>query len=473
MPNNNNITPYASHTLPCERMRISGTRPIVYWMTGLSGSGKSTIAALCEKKLCEIGKLSMMLDGDTVRSGLCGGLGFSAEDRAENLRRIAECAKIIASTSEIVIVCAISPTEESRRVAREIISPAAVFKEVYVKADVNVCASRDPKGLYKKAFSGEIENFTGVSAPYDIPLNPDIVLDTAARNADECSSVIVSDAMSEIYSPHELIHNMVDAALMASDEIMRIYDNEKFDIEIKSDNSPVTTADNASNKVLVSYFREKYPEYSILSEESEDDRTRLTNNAGVFIIDPLDGTKEFISHNGEFCVSIGFSHSHRVVGGVIAVPAKKIIYYAYEGLGSYKISFDEAHDFSFGSGKKLHVSERDGINNGKLIVVASRSHMDKETELLLEANSERIGDVISLGSCLKGCMIAEGLADVHYRYGAFTKEWDTAAMQIICEEAGAVFTEHSFKPLPANREDPYNRVGFMILNKPESALKNN
>ena len=470
MSNDNNITPYLTHTPPCDRMRISGVRPTVYWMTGLSGSGKSTIAALCEKKLCEIGKLAMMLDGDTVRSGLCRELGFSEEDRVENLRRIAECAKIISASSEIVIVCAISPSEKSRIAAREIISPIGIFKEVYVKADVNICAERDPKGLYKKAFSGEIKNFTGVSAQYDVPSNPDIILDTALNNADECANIIVSDAMRVIYSPELLIKDMVNAAIMASDEIMRIYDNANFDVEIKSDNSPVTTADNASNKILVGYFREKYPEYSILSEESEDDRTRLTNNAGVFIIDPLDGTKEFISHNGEFCVSIGFSHSHRVVGGVIAVPAKKIIYYAYEEMGSYKISFDEAHDFTFGTGKKLCVSSRDGINNGKLIVVASRSHMDKETEQLLKDNSDRVGDMISLGSCLKGCMIAEGLADVHYRYGAFTKEWDTAAMQIICEEAGAVFSEHNFKPLPANREDPYNRRGFMILNRPESAL---
>ena len=117
-------------------------------------------------------------------------------------------------------------------------------------------------------------------------------------------------------------------------------------------------------------------------------------------------------------------------------------------------------------GKRLHVSDR----SEKLVMVASRSHLDKETEALVDANRDRIGEFISVGSCLKGCMIAEGLADVHYRYGAFMKEWDTAAMQIICEEAGAVFAEHDFTPIRANREDPYNRHGFMILNKVSSAM---
>lgn len=463
---NENITPHPTKTSSWERMRISGVRPIVYWMTGLSGSGKSTIAALCEKKLCSRGKLATMLDGDTVRTGLCRGLGFSEEGRLENLRRIAECAKIIASSSEIVIVCAISPTEETRQNARDIISQCAAFREVYIKADVELCAKRDPKGLYKKAFSGEIKNFTGVDAPYEIPTNADIVLDTSVKSAEECADILVGDAMHEIYSPEALIGDMIKAGLLASDEIMRIYEKAEYEVELKSDNSPVTSADEASNRVLVNFFREKYPEYSILSEESEDDKTRLTNNAGVFIIDPLDGTKEFINRNGEFCVSIGFSHSHRVVGGVIAVPAKRLFYYAYEGMGAYKISFDEAEDFTFGMGKRLHVSDR----SEKLVMVASRSHLDKETEALVDANRDRIGEFISVGSCLKGCMIAEGLADVHYRYGAFMKEWDTAAMQIICEEAGAVFAEHDFTPIRANREDPYNRHGFMILNKVSSAM---
>ena len=467
----NTITPYLSKTLIHERIRITGSRPTVFWMSGLSGAGKSTIAALSEKKLNQLGHSAYMIDGDTVRNGLCRGLGFSAEDRLENLRRIAECAKTVASSAQIVIVCAISPSEESRKNAREIIEKSAEFIEVYVKADAKTCAERDPKGLYKKAYSGEIKNFTGVSAPYEVPENADIILDTEKNSAEECALTLINSAIKATYKPESLIDNMIRGAINASEKIMEIYNGE-YKVAIKDDDSPITTADRKSNEVLIEHFTSLYPEYSILSEEAEDDKSRLTNNAGVFIIDPLDGTKEFINRNGEFCVSIGFAASHKVVGGVIAVPAQRLIYYAFEGMGAYKITFDEyLSKFSFGDGKKLHVSSRTGRSEeDKLIIVASRSHMDSETEKLIEANRSRIGEFLSVGSCLKGCMIAEGLADVHYRFGGFMKEWDTAAMQIICEEAGAVFAEHDGTPLRANREDPYNRRGFMILNKVESAL---
>lgn len=467
----NNITPYLSKTLIHERIRITGSRPTVFWMSGLSGAGKSTIAALSEKRLNQLGHSAYMIDGDTVRNGLCRGLGFSEEDRLENLRRIAECAKTVASSAQIVIVCAISPSEESRKNAREIIEKSAEFIEVYVKADAKTCAGRDPKGLYKKAYSGEIKNFTGVSAPYEVPENADLILDTEKNSAEECAQMLVNAAVKAIYKPETLIDSMIRGAIRASEKIMEIYNGE-YKVAIKEDDSPITTADRKSNEVLIEYFSSLYPEYSILSEESEDDKSRLSNNAGVFIIDPLDGTKEFINRNGEFCVSIGFAASHRVVGGVIAVPAKRLIYYAYEGMGSYKITFEEYLSvFSFGNGKKLHVSDRTGRSDeDKLTIVASRSHMDSETEKLIENNRSRIGEFLSVGSCLKGCMIAEGLADVHYRFGGFMKEWDTAAMQIICEEAGAVFAEHDGTPIRANREDPYNRHGFMILNRAESAL---
>lgn len=467
---NDNIIPHKTQTSLAERMRITGSRPIVYWMSGLSGSGKSTIAALCESNLCSSGKLAVMLDGDSMRTGLCSGLGFSEDGRRENLRRIAECAKSLALSGQVVIVCTISPTAEVREAARNIISPYAAFKEVYVEASLELCAKRDPKGLYKKAFAGEIKSFTGIDSPYEIPTSPDITLDTSKLSAEECAKILADDAICEIYSPKKLISDMIAAAILASDEIMKIYDSYEYTVELKFDKSPVTTADIASNTMLVSYFSEKYPEYSILAEESEDDRTRLTNNAGVFIIDPIDGTKEFIKRNGEFCVSIGFAHSHRVVGGVIAVPAKKLIYYGFEGMGSYKITFDDAKNFEFGIGKRLHVSDRDGSEGKKLIMVASRSHMDEATQALVDANRDRIGEFLTFGSCLKGCMIAEGLADIHYRYGDFMKEWDTAAMQLICQEAGAIFALHDGTPITANREDPYNRHGFMILNRAESAL---
>lgn len=475
----NNITPHHSGVSADARRKITGSVPAVFWMSGLSGSGKSTVAVQFERRMTEEGCAAFMIDGDTVRTGLCEGLGFSTEDRHENLRRIAHLAKTMAAAGLTVVVCTISPDQQSRDTARKIISETADFYEVYVKASVEVCAARDPKGLYKRAFAGEIANFTGVSAPYEIPENADIVLATADHTAEECAEQLVRAALSGIYRPAELVRSMLDAAMLASAKIMEIYDG-KYDVSFKEDASPLTTADTASNEVLTTYFREKYPAYSILTEEESSAADlhgmpeRLSNNAGVFIIDPLDGTKEFIHRNGEFCVSIGFASHNRVYAGVIAVPAKRLLYYAAEGHGSYKISFDGIPENVFDEANRIHVSDRTGTTgeeSDKLIITASRSHGDKQTEALLDLNAGRIADTITAGSCLKGCLIAEGAADIHYRFGSFMKEWDTAAMQIICEEAGGIYTDGAGNKVPANRADPVNHGGFIILNRPESALE--
>ncbi len=460
------ITPHRSSVTTADRMRITGTRPAVYWMTGLSGSGKSTVAARAEQMLIEAGFAALMIDGDTVRTGLCRGLGFSPDDRHENLRRIAELSKIAALSGQIVVVCTISPDEESRRTARSIIERDADFRLVYVKASVEECARRDPKGLYKKAYAGEIPDFTGVSAPFDEP-DADLVLATAEESVEESAARLVSDAIARQFDRDTLIGGMIEAGLAASRRIMEIYERD-YAVSFKEDSSPLTEADVASNETLVSYFRTHFPAYSILSEEEADSDERLTNQAGVFIIDPLDGTKEFIHKNGEFCISLGFARRHRVIAGVILVPAQRLIYYAVAGYGSYKISYEaaESQPFTVGMGERLHVSDR----SDRVIVAASRSHRDAETEALLTKNEARVIDVVTAGSCLKGCLIAEGKIDVHVRFGAFMKEWDTAAMQIIVEEAGGVFCGLDGRPIPANRADPVHRGGFMMLNHPASAL---
>ncbi len=472
----NHLTPHRSAVDSAARRKITGSVPAVFWMSGLSGSGKSTVAVRFERRMTEEGHATFMIDGDTVRTGLCRGLGFSAEDRHENLRRIAHLAKTMADAGLTVVVCTISPDKASRDTARAIIEETADFYEVYVEASVEVCAARDPKGLYKRAFAGEIANFTGVSAPYEVPKNPDITLDTANRTVDECAEILVNTALEGIYRPAKLVRSMLDAATLASAKIMEIYDG-KYDVSFKEDASPLTTADTASNEVLTTYFREAYPEYAILTEEETSAvdlhgiPERLSNNAGIFIIDPLDGTKEFIHRNGEFCVSIGFATRHRVYAGVIAVPAKRLLYYAAEGYGAYKITFDALTENVFDPANRIHVSERTGTTaDDKLVITASRSHGDKQTEDLLDLNADRIGETITAGSCLKGCLIAEGLADVHYRFGSFMKEWDTAAMQILCEEAGGTYTAADGKKVPANRADPVNHGGFIILNSETSAL---
>jgi adenylyl-sulfate kinase len=151
-------------------------KPMTLWMTGLSASGKSTLAFGMEKKLLEAGRAVFVLDGDRLRNGLSRDLGFSPESRRENIRRVAEVARMMNDAGLVVLVSLISPMRADREMAREIIGDR--FLEVYVKASLDVCVARDPKGLYKKALSGMIPEFTGVSAPYEEPERPDLVLET-------------------------------------------------------------------------------------------------------------------------------------------------------------------------------------------------------------------------------------------------------------------------------------------------------
>lgn len=168
-----------------DRCNNLGQKGMVLWFTGLSASGKSTIAVELEKALIEYGKAVYRLDGDNVRHGLNSDLGFSPEDRNENIRRIAEVAALFKDAGVITLSSFISPYQEARDFARER-AGENYFKEIYVKADVETCAKRDPKGLYEQAMNGEIDNFTGISAPYEEPENPDLVLDTRKLTVEEC-----------------------------------------------------------------------------------------------------------------------------------------------------------------------------------------------------------------------------------------------------------------------------------------------
>ena len=162
----------------------------VLWFTGLSGSGKSTVANATEKLLHDLDIHTYILDGDNVRMGLNKDLGFAPEDRTENIRRITEVSKLFADAGIIVLTAFISPYMEDRKSARKIIGDVD-FIEIYVKADLSVCESRDPKGLYKKARAGEIKGFTGIDAPYEPPVNPEIVLETDRYNIIECAQFVV------------------------------------------------------------------------------------------------------------------------------------------------------------------------------------------------------------------------------------------------------------------------------------------
>lgn len=173
-----------------DRELLNGHRGAVLWFTGLSGSGKSTLSNALDKCLYDLGIRTYLLDGDNIRQGLNQDLGFSKSDRTENIRRIAEVAKLFTDTAVIVIAAFISPYQVDRQLAREAIGTDD-FMEIYVHCSLEECERRDPKGLYAKARSGEISHFTGVSDPYEIPQNPDIIVHTEEESAEEATERIL------------------------------------------------------------------------------------------------------------------------------------------------------------------------------------------------------------------------------------------------------------------------------------------
>ena len=182
---------YHKHRIPRElKEKRNKHKSRVLWFTGLSGSGKSTVANATEKLLYEMGLQTYILDGDNVRMGLNKDLGFSAKDRTENIRRITEVAKLFADSGAIVLTAFISPYRADRQNARKIISNND-FIEVFINADLSVCENRDPKGLYKKARAGEIKGFTGIDAPYEAPINPELVIDTNKYNIEASAKIVV------------------------------------------------------------------------------------------------------------------------------------------------------------------------------------------------------------------------------------------------------------------------------------------
>lgn len=251
------------------------------------------------------------------------------------------------------------------------------------------------------------------------------------------------------------LQKIKNLSIQAGKEIMKIYDTD-FSVEYKDDDSPLTKADKNANEVIASALKSEYPEYAVLSEESKDDKSRLTNDY-CFIVDPLDGTKEFVKRNGQFTVNIALTYKKRPILGIIYVPVTRQLYYASKGEGAY------LEDTKTGEVKKLEVTDK----TSDLIWVGSKSHSSEKEEKLIESNQDVISETVSSGSSLKGCMIAEGKADVYYRYG-LTSEWDTAAMQCIVEEAGGIFRQMDGSEMLYNRENNLNEKGFYIVNREEN-----
>jgi adenylylsulfate kinase len=173
-----------------ERAAQKNQKPCILWLTGLSGSGKSTIANALEGELFKTGHHSYLLDGDNVRLGLNKNLGFSDADRTENIRRIGEVSKLFVDAGLIVITAFISPFRADRDLVRQLVGPGEFF-EIYCRAPLEVCEQRDPKGLYKKARAGAIKQFTGIDSPYEEPLKPELVIDTAQQSLEQSTQALL------------------------------------------------------------------------------------------------------------------------------------------------------------------------------------------------------------------------------------------------------------------------------------------
>ncbi len=253
----------------------------------------------------------------------------------------------------------------------------------------------------------------------------------------------------------QVVNVLIDLAIQAGQVIMDIYETD-FSVDYKDDSSPLTMADKQANALIVEGLGKHFPHAAILSEEVKDDKSRRENDY-CFIVDPLDGTKEFVKRNGQFTVNIALVYQQRPIVGVIYVPVTKDLYYATKEAGAFK------QDGDTGEIIKLQVSNK--IDS--IIWVGSKSHSTEKEAALIEAHKEQITQTISAGSSLKGCLVAEQKADVYYRFG-LTCEWDTAAMHCIAETAGAIIRQMDNTELLYNREDTLNDKGFYIVNCSEN-----
>lgn len=268
--------------------------------------------------------------------------------------------------------------------------------------------------------------------------------------------------MTEKLNLKEIVDVCITLAIQAGEKIMEVYDNQELfvNVETKADNSPLTLADTRANEVIVQGLCENYPSFAILSEEEKDDKSRRENPL-CFIVDPLDGTKEFIKRNGQFTVNIALAENQKVIVGVIYVPATGDLYYASRGNGSF-------YKAKNGEVEKICVSTTTGLEKPENIrLVMSSSHGSPIMDELID--KYKFTNFVKMGSSLKGCLVARGDAEIYYRHG-LTCEWDTAAMQCIAEQAGAIFRQMDGSKMLYNRENTLNEKGFYIINSEKNIL---
>jgi 3'(2'), 5'-bisphosphate nucleotidase len=234
----------------------------------------------------------------------------------------------------------------------------------------------------------------------------------------------------------EELERAKELALRAGEKILEIYESGEFNVTEKGDKGPLTKADLAANEIIVSGLRSEFPDDGLLTEEERDNKKRLRKER-VWIIDPLDGTKEFIFKNGEFTVNIGLVESGKPVLGVVYAPAKGELYYAAKGRGAY---YEKG-------GEKKEIRVSDNKEFSEMVMTCSRSHSGEKEESL----KRLFKDCIPSGSSLKGCRIAKGEADVYFRFGP-VNEWDICAMNCVLNEAGGMLTNLEGKEIAYNRE---------------------
>jgi len=246
----------------------------------------------------------------------------------------------------------------------------------------------------------------------------------------------------------------IEAVYAASEKILTIY-KKAFDVAYKDDDSPITKADIEANAVIQKIIKEAFPRDGFISEEMADDGSRMVKER-FWVIDPLDGTKEFVKKNGEFTVNIALVHGDEVVLGVIFAPVLQMLYYGVKGAGAFCKSKEGI--------KPLHVSKR--VNPIRMLV--SRSHPANKTYDLIQQMKSKIECVEKMGSSLKGCLIAAGEYDIYYNFGRSMK-WDTCAMTCIVEEAGGMIRKLDGKPINYTEKNKVNH-GFYIINRAENAF---
>ncbi len=253
------------------------------------------------------------------------------------------------------------------------------------------------------------------------------------------------------------LQKMIEAAEKSGDIIMEVYRNG-FDVEIKDDNSPVTEADKRADDLIIDILSKAFPDYGFLTEETPDNDERLSKEY-VWIIDPLDGTKEFVNYRGEFATCIALCKDHDIVASVINCPAQNVLFYAIKGEGAYKLP-------RFGKPKEIHVNNKDK----QITVLKSVSFFNELEQKLIDSHPEKIGFVFARGAAQKFCLVAEGLAEASFRINGNTKEWDLAAGNLLIQEAGGIMVDHEGKPLKFNKPDVYFKKGYRFANKKENLL---